>query len=160
MVPRVPNSMPDTDDRRSLLAPTTGRRRRSNSPNEEEDARSTTRLHRFKRQRTESSPPAQPRKPIKYGHFGQVESGRLDMELVSCDGGEHQDPRHPNTYLGPRNLLLHDKSVYCSENSAINVVLRHADDTPFALDMLYILGPTDGFTAPYAFSPICRQGRS
>lgn len=70
------------------------------------------------------------------------------MELISCDGGEHKDPRSPEN-LGPQNMLRHDKSVYCSEQNCVNVVLRHADDTPFCLEKLHIVAPEDGFTSPY-----------
>ncbi|KAK0931647.1 hypothetical protein LTR29_016281 [Friedmanniomyces endolithicus] len=86
--------------------------------------------------------------PIRYGHFGQVEPGRLKMNFVSCDGGEHIDPRHPSLYLGVRNILQHDKSVYCSVRRSCNILLKHADDTPFCLEKLHIVGPEHGFTAP------------
>jgi len=89
-----------------------------------------------------------PRKSIKYGHFGQVEPGSLQLELVSCDGGEHVDPQSPGMYLGARNLLRHDMSVYCSERRSSVVIIRHADDTPFCLEKLHIVGPSFGFTAP------------
>lgn len=107
---------------------------------------------RLKRRRLDSEPSLPPKQPIKYGHYGQVEPGRLSLEIISCDGGEHRDPRHPNTYLGSQNALRHDKSVYCSERPSSGMVLRHADDTPFCLEKLHIVGPEHGFTAPYFFS--------
>lgn len=70
------------------------------------------------------------------------------MELISCDGGEHIDPRHPAQFLGAKNILRHDKSVYCSERPSSNIVLRHLDNTPFCLEKLHIVGPEHGFTAP------------
>jgi hypothetical protein len=70
------------------------------------------------------------------------------MELISCDGGEHLDPGHPNTSLGPQNILKHNRSVYCSERPYSNIILGHEDNTPFSLDRLHIVGPEDGFTAP------------
>ena len=70
------------------------------------------------------------------------------MELVSCDGGEHKDPRSPDS-LASENILRHDKSVYCSERSSVNLVLRHADDTAFCLEKLHIVAPENGFTSPY-----------
>lgn len=88
------------------------------------------------------------KQPIKYGYYGQVEPGRLVLDLISCDGGEHRDSRHPATSLGPDNMLRHDKSVYCSDRPYTNIVLRHADDTPFCLEKLHIVGPEHGFTAP------------
>lgn len=72
----------------------------------------------------------------------------MKLELVSCDGGEHIDPRHPAQFLGVKNVLRHDKSVYCSERPSTSIVLRHADDTPFCLEKLHVVGPEHGFTAP------------
>jgi hypothetical protein len=108
---------------------------------------------RAKRRRLDSDSSSLPvKQPIKYGHFGQVEPGRLKLEIISCDGGEHRDPRHPNTYLGSQNLLRHDKSVYCSDSPSSSIVLRHGDDTPFCLEKLHIVGPEHGFSAPYRLS--------
>lgn len=151
--------MTDSDRRtpRSLLSPVNRRRRRSPSEDDAEgeaaDGDMTERLRRrtenCKRRRllkVEQSSTLPP--PIKYGHFGQVEPGRLKLEIISCDGGEHVDPRHPELYLGARNLLKHDKSVYCSERASSNIIFRHADDTPFCLEKLHIVGPEHGFTSP------------
>lgn len=88
------------------------------------------------------------RTPIKYGHYGQVEPGKLRMEIISCDGGEHTDPRSPEVYLGAKNLLKADKSVYCSERTSAGVLLRHLDNTPFCLEKVHVVGPEHGFTAP------------
>lgn len=136
--------------RRSLLGPL--QRRRQRSPGSEaQDLGSSeeTRRRRPKRRKLDSDLSSPPKQPIKYGHFGQVEPGRLKLEIISCDGGEHRDPRSPSTYLGPQNLLRHDKSVYCSDRPSSSIVLRHADDTPFCLEKLHIVGPDNGFTAPY-----------
>lgn len=150
--------MVDTERRaRPGLGPVTRRRQRSSTELSElapEDtppsasAGEDGRRRRSKRRRVDfDTSPAQ--KPaIKYGHYGQVEPGRLKLELISCDGGEHVDPRHPEAYLGAKNLLRHDKSVYCSERPNSNIILRHADDTPFCLEKLHIVGPEHGFTAP------------
>ena len=103
---------------------------------------------RNKRRRLDQSPAAQQaRTPIKYGYYGQVEAGRLKTELVSCDGGEHKDPRS-TVDLGPDNILRHDKSVYCSERNSVNIVMRHADDTAFCLEKLHIIAPEKDFTSP------------
>ena len=139
----------------SLLSPIN--RRRQRSPSEPTEERLTglgppaveqgIRRRRSKRRKLDSDlPTAKP--GIKYGHYGQVEAGRLNLDLISCDGGEHTDPRHHDQYLGANNLLIHDKSVYCSERPNTNVILRHADDTPFCLEKLHIVGPEHGFTAP------------
>jgi hypothetical protein len=100
---------------------------------------------RTKRRRLDHDllPTSQP--PIKYGHYGQVVPGRLKLNIISCDGGEHRDPRHPSTYLGPENLLRHDKSVYCSERPSSGILLRHADDSPFCLDKLQYIAPAFHF---------------
>lgn len=86
--------------------------------------------------------------PIKYGYYGQVEPGRLKMVMISCDGGEQNDPKKPGMYLGPYNILKTDKSVYCSARREANIVLRHADDTPFSLKQVTIVAPEHGFQAP------------
>nr|POE56530.1 hypothetical protein CFP56_33502 [Quercus suber] len=103
---------------------------------------------RSKRRRLDGSPSDAFRPAIKYGHYGQVEPARLQMELLSCDGGEHVDDRYPQAYLGAKNVLKHDKSVYCSERSHTNLILTHADHTAVCLEKLHIVGPEHGFTAP------------
>ncbi|TKA76569.1 hypothetical protein B0A55_04056 [Friedmanniomyces simplex] len=150
--------MADTErrPRTSLLSPINRRRQRSPSPDSGADGSSreaTTaregRGQRNKRRRLNvDAAPAPAPPPIKYGHFGQVEPGRLKLEIISCDGGEHVDPRHPGLYLGVKNILQHDKSVYCSVRRGCNIILKHADDTPFCLEKLHIVGPEHGFTAP------------
>lgn len=144
---------PERQGRRSTVGGLTRRRQRSSS---EQDELSTStpegggyrRRRSTKRRRLNAGVDAPTRKAIKYGYYGQVEPGRLKLALVSCDGGEHVDARHPETSLGPENLLRHDKSVYCSERPQSNIVLKHADDTPFCLEKLHIVGPEIGFTAP------------
>ncbi|KXS99309.1 hypothetical protein AC578_6736 [Pseudocercospora eumusae] len=125
-------------------------RRRQRSPGlEARDTGSDDSIRRrAKRRRLDFDAPTPPRQPIKYGYYGQVEPGRLKLEIISCDGGEQRDPRSPTTYLGPQNLLRHDKSVYCSDRPSSSIVLRHGDDSPFCLEKLHIVGPEHGFTAP------------
>ena len=146
------NALDMERNRPRLLSPISRRRRRSPSdhdriddPGMDETSRGQARP---KRRRLDLDESPAPRKSIKYGHFGQVESGKLRLELVSSDGGEHVDPRSPGTYLGAKNLLRHDRSVYCSERRSSNIIMRHADDMPFCLDELHIVGPEHGFTAP------------
>ncbi|CAD0087066.1 unnamed protein product [Aureobasidium vineae] len=83
----------------------------------------------------------------KYGRYGQVEPGRLRLELESCDGEVHNE-ECSGIDFGPENILKHDKSVYCSRASKCNIVLRHHDDSTFCLEKLYIIAPENGFTAP------------
>jgi hypothetical protein len=85
---------------------------------------------------------------FKYGHKGQVVPGRLRMEIVSCDGGEHRRDNPPGLYR-VQNVLRNDKSVYCSESSQCNLLLKHIGEAPFALDKVVIRAPDRGFTAPY-----------
>lgn len=89
---------------------------------------------------------------FKYGHKGQVVSGRLRMEIVSCDGGEHRRDNPPGLYR-VQNVLRNDKSVYCSESSQCNLLLKHIGEAPFALEKVVIRAPDRGFTAPYV-SPL------
>nr|OQO19326.1 hypothetical protein B0A51_11750 [Rachicladosporium sp. CCFEE 5018] len=101
-----------------------------------------------KRRKLTSDSPLSTKPPIKYGHYGQVVAGPLQMQIVSNDGGEHVDPNSPGIYLGQENLLKGDRSVYCSERSSVGVTLRQADGGIFSLEKLYIVGPEHGFTAP------------
>lgn len=87
---------------------------------------------------------------FKYGYKGQVVQGRLKMEIVSCDGGEYFDKDLPIGLHSVRNVLKNDSSVYCSESSKCNLLLKHIGDTPFALEKIVIRAPHRGFTAPYA----------
>jgi hypothetical protein len=70
------------------------------------------------------------------------------MEIVSCDGGIHTDAaRHGREYYAD-NVLHNDKSVYCTDKSECNLILRHMGETPFTLRKLVIKAPERGFTAP------------
>lgn len=134
--------------RRAVLGPLQRRRQRSPGSDPRDTGSSEeARRRRPKRRKLDTELSLSARPPIKYGHFGQVEPGRLKLEIISCDGGEKRDPRHPSTYLGALNILKHDKSVYCSERPSSGIVLRHADDRPLCLEKLFISGPEHGFTA-------------
>lgn len=83
----------------------------------------------------------------KYGYRGQVVPGRLRMDIVSCDGGEHRKDNTPGLYR-VQNVLRNDKSVYCSESSQCNLLLKHMGEAPFALEKVVIRAPDRGFNAP------------
>jgi hypothetical protein len=89
---------------------------------------------------------------FKYGYKGQVVPGRLRMEIVSYDGGEY-----PHRISGGRypieNVLKKDKSVYCSERSRCNILLKHIGEAPFTLEKVVIRAPDRGYTAPYVCQP-------
>jgi hypothetical protein len=85
---------------------------------------------------------------FKYGRKGQVVPGRLKMEIVDCDGGEYSDKDHPAGLHNVRNVLKNDSSVYCSQSSRCNLLLKHIGDAPFALEKIIIRAPDRGFTAP------------
>lgn len=87
-------------------------------------------------------------KAFSYGHRGQVVPGALKMEIVSCDGGLHAESRHGRQYW-PENVLRNDKSVYCTDSSKCNIIMRHQGETTFCLKKLVIKAPERGFTAPY-----------
>ena len=85
---------------------------------------------------------------FRYGYRGEVVSGPLRMEMVSCDGGLHTEAaRHGREYL-PENVLCNDKSVYCTNDNKCNLILRHMGETTFCLKKLIIKAPETGFTAP------------
>ena len=67
----------------------------------------------------------------------------LEMDLVSCDGGEFSD-----TY-SCENCLQDDDSVFSSiSGSNIHMILKHSLDRPFCLTHITVRGPGTGFTAP------------
>jgi hypothetical protein len=102
-----------------------------------------------KRRKLEHSPAPKPEHDgFKYGYKGQVVPGRLRMEIVSCDGGEYYERENPSLYK-VQNVLKNDKSVYCSQSSRCNLLLKHIGEAPFALEKVVIRAPDRGFTAPY-----------
>lgn len=104
---------------------------------------------RVKRRKLENDPLSEGFKAISYGYRGQVVPGPLKMEIVSCDGGLHADAaRHGREYW-PENVLRNDKSVYCTDSSKCNIIMRHQGETTFCLKKLVIKAPERGFTAPY-----------
>lgn len=82
---------------------------------------------------------------FSYGRYGQVEPGKLKMEIVSCDGGIFQE--HGGNY-GAENVLKNDRTVYCTKSNRCNLVLRHQGATVFSLKELIIKAPHSGYTAP------------
>lgn len=109
------------------------------------------RLHRSKRRKISDDNSERNVPAFTYGYFGQTVPGQLNMEIVSCDGGEyptrdHMAMRREN--YRAENVLKDDKSVYCTENSRCNLLLRHRDETIFHLDSLTIRAPETGYTAP------------
>jgi hypothetical protein len=82
---------------------------------------------------------------FSYGKYGQVEPGKLKMEIVSCDGGIFQG--HGGNYSA-ENILKNDATVYCTKSNRCNLVLRHQGATVFSLKELIIKAPHSGYTAP------------
>lgn len=107
---------------------------------------STERRHK-RRKLQHDTPGANAYTCYKYGHKGQVVPGRLRMEIVSCDGGEHRKDNSPGLYR-VQNVLRNDKSVYCSERSQCNLLLKHMGEASFALEKVVIRAPDRGFNAP------------
>ncbi|KAF4123178.1 Conserved hypothetical, protein [Geosmithia morbida] len=94
---------------------------------------------RSKRRKIDGSQRPIPRAPpFRYGKYGQVEPGRLRMEMVSCDGGMFSN----ETSYAAENVLRDDSSVYCTKGNRCNIVLRHQGSTAFTLQELVIKGPT------------------
>ena len=84
---------------------------------------------------------------FSYGHFGQVVPGRLKMEIVSCDGGNHIEQSGGAKDYGAENVLRNDQSVYCTRSDKCNIILRHLGETAFCLTKVVIKAPESGFTA-------------
>ncbi|TVY39095.1 hypothetical protein LOCC1_G005271 [Lachnellula occidentalis] len=84
---------------------------------------------------------------FKYGRYGQVEPGKLKMEIVSCDGGIFDEPSIRGDFAA-ENVLRNDATVYCTKSNRCNLVLRHQGSTVFSLKELIIKAPHTGYTAP------------
>ncbi|TAQ89759.1 hypothetical protein B7494_g1935 [Chlorociboria aeruginascens] len=83
---------------------------------------------------------------FRYGQYGQVEPGKLKMEIVSCDGGIFKE--HHGVDYSAENVLKNDDSVYCTQSNRCNLVLRHQGATVFCLKELIVKAPHSGYTAP------------
>lgn len=110
--------------------------------NEETEAGRPTKRRRLDRGRS-----MQDSKAFKYGHYGQVESGKLNMEIESCDGGIYP-AQYGASRFAASNVLLNDDSVYCTKGNRCNLVLRHQGGTPFCLQEVVVKAPPRGYTAP------------
>lgn len=93
---------------------------------------------RNKRRRLDSERRIANHKPLRYGNYGQVLPGRLQMEIITCDGGMFSN----ESSYAAENILKDDSSVYCTKGNRCNIVLGHWGDTPFTLGELIIQGPT------------------
>lgn len=100
----------------------------------------------YKRRKIDTGALAPEFKGFSYGRYGQVESGKLRMEIESCDGGIYPEASGGDYAAG--NVLKNDDSVYCTRGNRCNLVLRHQAATPFCLQELIIKAPRKGFTAP------------
>ena len=88
-------------------------------------------------------------KGFRYGWKGQVVPGPLRMEIHECDGGLHSEAAAQDRQLYRQdNLLKNDKSVYCTDKSKCNIILRHMGETCFTLKKVVVKAPARGFTAP------------
>ncbi|KAK3059413.1 hypothetical protein LTS18_010927, partial [Coniosporium uncinatum] len=100
---------------------------------------------KLKRQKTRHDGDVPTNSAMRYGREGQVVAGKLKMRIVSCDGGSYRGERS-----GDRadNILRDNDSVYCTKNSACNVLLSHYDESTFALESIVIKAPKSGYTHP------------
>lgn len=121
----------------------------SSSPTLEEQEYSGEAEHnrRAKRRKLDTDKTDSEFKGFKYGRYGQVEPGKLKMEIVSCDGGMYDEHPSGNNYAA-ENVLRNDGTVYCTKSNRCNLVLRHQGATVFSLKELIIKAPHSGYTAP------------
>lgn len=104
---------------------------------------------RNKRRKVDADKYAQGQQHFRYGHYGQVEAGDLEMELVSCDGGMFSN----ELSYAAENILKNDNSVYCTKGNRCNIVLRHRGSTAFTLSELVIKAPGSmNYSHPYVYS--------
>ncbi|KAK0732800.1 hypothetical protein B0T21DRAFT_290754, partial [Apiosordaria backusii] len=99
---------------------------------------------RVKRRKLDSDKIGPRFKGFHYGHYGQLEPGRLTMEIVSCDGGLYQE----SLQYPPENILKNDDSVYCTKGNRCNIILRHTGATVFSLTELVIKAPGSSYSCP------------
>ncbi|KAF7553093.1 hypothetical protein G7046_g7198 [Stylonectria norvegica] len=92
---------------------------------------------RHKRRKLDSDRLVPSFKGFRYGKYGQVEPGQLQMEIVSCDGGMFSN----ESSYAAENILKNDSSVYCTKGNRCNIVLRHQGATVFTLQELVIKAP-------------------
>lgn len=99
---------------------------------------------RTKRRKLDSESGTHTYRGFRYGKYGQVEPGRLTMEIASCDGGLYSNG---DGYVA-ENILKDDASVYCTKGNRCNIVLRHQGATVFSLQELVIKAPGSNYSYP------------
>ena len=99
---------------------------------------------RIKRRKLDSDRLVSNFKGFRYGRYGQVESGQLTMEIVSCDGGIFSE----GSSYAAENILKDDNTVYCTKGNRCNIILRHQGATSFSLKELVIKGPVSNYSSP------------
>ncbi|KAK3379814.1 hypothetical protein B0T24DRAFT_613079 [Lasiosphaeria ovina] len=105
--------------------------------------------HRVKRRKLDSNKITSTFKGFHYGRYGQLEPGKLTMEIVSCDGGLYEGKLlDDQESCVPENILKDDNSVYCTKGNRCNIVLRHQGATVFSLKELIIKAPGERFSSP------------
>ncbi|KFY64718.1 hypothetical protein V496_03081 [Pseudogymnoascus sp. VKM F-4515 (FW-2607)] len=103
----------------------------------------------FKRRRLGSPVPESRIPAVNYGYYGQVEPGKLNMEIEFCDGGTFSEGAEGDSIIyGAANVLKTDNSVYSTKSNRCNLVLKHEGDRPFCLKEIIIKAPPRGYTAP------------
>lgn len=100
---------------------------------------------RNKRRKIDSSRLVPSFRGFRYGKYGQIEPGRLRLEIVSCDGGMFSNE---SSHVA-ENILKNDTSVYCTKGNRCNIVLRHQGASVFALEELIIKAPAMNYSHPY-----------
>ncbi|KAK0385850.1 hypothetical protein NLU13_7027 [Sarocladium strictum] len=104
---------------------------------------------RNKRRKLDAEKQSHNFKGFRYGKYGQLEPGQLQMEIVSCDGGMFSN----RAAYSAENILKDDNSVYCTKGNRCNIILRHQGATAFTLQELVIKAP-----ASMNFSHPVREG--
>ncbi|ETI23254.1 hypothetical protein G647_05053 [Cladophialophora carrionii CBS 160.54] len=102
---------------------------------------------RAKRRKLDDGTYEEEPRTFSYGDKGQVVSGELKLDIISCDGGEYSDPHTPiNSY--PQNVLQDDTTVYCTKSNRCNLLLKHIGGMPFTLTKIVVKAPRSGYDAP------------
>ncbi|KAI9040260.1 uncharacterized protein KD926_008461 [Aspergillus affinis] len=100
---------------------------------------------RVKRRKLDSDDNREGPQRFRYGHYGQVVPGALNMEMESCDGGLFEPE---GELASPMNVLHNDSSFYSTKSDRCNIILKHRGESPFSLKRIVIKAPKNGYDGP------------
>lgn len=101
-----------------------------------------TNRHRAKRRKLDDGTSDDDGNEPVYSDEGRLFPGPLQMQIVSCDGGEFTETG-TEIDTSPSYVLRDDEKVYSTQESKCNILLKHKGGVPFTLTKLLIRAPPD-----------------